>query len=136
MSKTPYLAKGMAVKKMKPPSTPVSFSEESSEEGEPEDNDETMMEENGQKFPSQSSQVFVLPEDSALVIDPESSEGEIQDAPSSQLTIQDSQLTEEIYDPSQDMFHGRQTTEDSKKKRRRKTAVVILPEKVEKKLGE
>ena len=140
---------------MKPPSTPARFSEESStsEDGET-DNDETQMEDMGdmgQRFPSQTSELFVLQEESTQVISRDSSEGEIEDvvsqtlyktdhvhAQSSQLSTQETQQTEEpMYDPSEDMFHGGQTPEESsQKKRRRSHAVVILPESVERKLGE
>ena len=157
MSKTPYLARGMAVKKLRAPSTPASFSEDSSSEegGDTDmDNDETQMDEDmAQRLPSQRSDVIVLQEESTQVVSRDSSEGEIETEdivtqklykidhihdPSSQLSTQETQQTEELLvDQSQDMFHGGQTLEaSSKKKRRRSHAVVILPEHVERTLGE
>ena len=160
MSKTPYVARGMAVKKMRAPSTPASFSEDStSEEGGDTDmdNDETQMDEDeevmAQRLPSQRSDVIVLQEESTQVVGRDSSEGEIETEdivtqklykidhihdPSSQLSTQETQETEEpLLDPSPDMFHGGQTVAaPSKKKRRRSHAVVILPEDVERTLGE
>ena len=164
MSKKPYVAKGMAVKKMKAPSTPAHFSEYSSSEEDDDDNDTdfdidvTQMdnednEEMGQRLPSQSSDVLLLREESTEVVARDSSEGgngtediltqklyltDHIHAASSQLSTQETQQTEELQlDPSQDIFHEGQTVAaPTKKKRRRSHAVVILPEHVERAMGE
>ena len=145
--------KGMAVKKLQVPSTPARYSDDS-DETDLEDETQMSSEEMAQRLPSQTSELLILPEDTTEVAAREHSseeggnadEGDLTQhstlfktdhihAEDSQLSTQDLEKTEE-QGASEDLFHEGQSDAPSKKKRRRSHAQVILPEAVEKTMGE